>query len=453
METISCASTSPSINFSSLKIKSYVNPTNYPSLNKRVEELTGDFETFNIRDSMHSLYYIKCGELQLQHKSILEKIDDPNSEISLEFIEWPVSDKYLGLFSEEWLLHFFNTNASIDEIYQAVQEACSNNFNPLDLDAQASSLKCWQDNHISEEESKKYAIALNFYTGTMAEDANRVLALEISEAFLKGHMFKIFYNNYHIIASYIIKALSSIPSYWGFCTRCIDLRFSDLEDYDKGTAITWIQFSSSIKGKNPQSPLTQRNTYFYIYSLTGKHISNYTNSPQKDEILFGPFSHFMVYKRKFKNNKNLIYLRQIEFGIGIKNILWVDDHIFDKNWENKKLMDNVVLMNKNIKFIPKNSTSTALAYLKSFWGRKKNHIGSDDFRIITDMKRVGEDNPNEAGALLIKQILELGFACPIMVFTFNDKDAEKKLNKYGCVANNILVTSKTREARNFMLFS
>ena len=50
-----------------------------------------------------------------------------------------------------------------------------------------------------------------------------------------------------------------------------------------------------------------------------------------------------------------IYLREIEVGLNnCKTILWVDDNIFDPNWENKIIME-VAQMDpiKNIRFIMK----------------------------------------------------------------------------------------------------
>lgn len=90
-------------------------------------------------------------------------------------------------------------------------------------------------------------------------------------------------------------------------------------------------------GGAPESDyFKSRNTYFVIYSLTSRNISEF--SPYKEterEALFLPFSHFLIYKKELENGKNIIYMRQIELGLGIRNVLWVDDNIFNDKWENK----------------------------------------------------------------------------------------------------------------------
>lgn len=110
------------------------------------------------------------------------------------------------------------------------------------------------------------------------------------------------------------------------------------------------------------------NTRFYIYSITGRNISIFSNYESEREVLFLPFSNFIVYKTEIVNNIHVIYLRQYEFGFSRKNILWVDDKIFDPDWENKKHMERAVSYYNNIRFIPKINTECALAYLKSPFG-------------------------------------------------------------------------------------
>ena len=83
-------------------------------------------------------------------------------------------------------------------------------------------------------------------------------------------------------------------------------------------------------------------------------------------------------------------MRQIELGFCQWSILWVDDRIFDENWENKKHMEYAATraIDLNVHFIPKASTDNALSFLRSVFGQRlKNR---DIFRIITDMNRENE---------------------------------------------------------------
>ena len=59
-------------------------------------------------------------------------------------------------------------------------------------------------------------------------------------------------------------------------------------------------------------------------------------------------------------------MRQIELGLYLNNIIWVDDNILNPNWENKRLMEIAYYNSKTLKIIPKISTETALAFIKSF---------------------------------------------------------------------------------------
>jgi hypothetical protein len=58
-------------------------------------------------------------------------------------------------------------------------------------------------------------------------------------------------------------------------------------------------------------------------------------------------------------------MREIFFGQSSKNILWVDDNIFDQKWENKGLMEMAILKEPLLNIIPKISTEAALAFIKS----------------------------------------------------------------------------------------
>ena len=46
-------------------------------------------------------------------------------------------------------------------------------------------------------------------------------------------------------------------------------------------------------------------------------------------------------------------MRQIEIGLQVNNIIWVDDNIYNSNWENKALTEMAYYRDKALKIIPK----------------------------------------------------------------------------------------------------
>ncbi|CAF4080948.1 unnamed protein product [Rotaria sordida] len=219
------------------------------------------------------------------------------------------------------------------------------------------------------------------------------------------------------------QTLSHIPYYWGYVTRACQLKDDELQLYTTGALITWIQFSSSKKGKKvaTNADFAGRNTFFKIYSLTGRPIQQFSNYPEEDEVLFLPHSTFLIFKHTISHHgtQHTIYMRQVELGLSAWSVLWVDDNIFNSKWENKTHMEYAAAkeLNKNVHFIPKSSTENALSFLRSPFGQiLKNR---DTFRIVTDMHRDNEQPPHNAGARLIKQIRQVGFRNPCFVFTMH----------------------------------
>lgn len=113
-------------------------------------------------------------------------------------------------------------------------------------------------------------------------------------------------------------------------------------------------------------------------------------------------------------------MREIFLGQSVKNILWVDDKIFDPKWENKSLMQLAILKNPFLGIIPKVSTETAIAYLKCWCGKDKKE-GS--FRIISDMTRENEQNGTKAGAIFLKKLESYYKNAKVLVFTSNQLKA------------------------------
>ncbi|CAF1189406.1 unnamed protein product [Rotaria sp. Silwood1] len=160
----------------------------------------------------------------------------------------------------------------------------------------------FKNKNLSIEEAKALAFSISFYTGAKSETCSRGARLlahrnhgEAIEEQIEEEM-----NEAAIILYYLVKALSYIPFYWGYVTRACQLTMEELLIYVPGSLITWIQFSSSKKGKKAvgSGAFSDRNTLFKIFSLTGRPIKEFSNYPDEDEVLFLPHSTFLVFNRK-----------------------------------------------------------------------------------------------------------------------------------------------------------
>jgi hypothetical protein len=168
---------------------------------------------------------------------------------------------------------------------------------------------------VDNDDALAYAFAISFYTGTYSETLNQSAALIVRNqnrnASTNTEMAKID-DQAAIIMYYLIKGLSYIDFYWGVVTRCVQLNEKELDDYQPGFLITWLQFSSSNKGLKAPDWFRERNTIFFIYSLTGRSIQKFSNcADDEDEVLFLPHSSFLVCHVEFIQGKNHIYLRQV----------------------------------------------------------------------------------------------------------------------------------------------
>lgn len=164
------------------------------------------------------------------------------------------------------------------------------------------------------------------------------------------------------------------------------------------------------------------------------HLSNYgtqTNVKYAEkEVLFLPHSFFLCWKKEIGPvptepgipRKLHIHLIQIEVGFSGKTVLWVDDQILNPKWENRRLMEKTSARNYGTKFIPKESTALAAAFLKSTFGDMLRSNNVDDFRIVTDMSRPPDP---KAGAKFAKIVRDLGFKNKILVYTSSTTTGEK----------------------------
>ena len=306
------------------------------------------------------------------------------------------------------------------------------------------------------DEKKACALVLSYYKGYKPDCDNSDRSSRNTNVLIRGANSIAITNKWNDgeyffpVIYYLTKALSSLPFYWGYTLRCVHLTKKQAYSYQPGTIVTWIHWSSSKIGNKPAAYFSLRNTWFYIYSFSSREISQFSRFSDEKEALYPPFSHFLVFKNEIKNNKHHIYMRQIEIGLYLNNIIWVDDNILNPNWENKGLMEIAYNNSKILKIIPKISTETALAFVKSF--KSFMNTGETKYKIMSDMTRKNENPSENAGARFVKYLQDAGFSnLEIMIFTSSKDFAIKELNKLKVKMNkNIRVTTMTNDAIQFL---
>ena len=386
-------------------------------------------------------------------------ISEPYSERLLEYCKWEDyrkknayhnciakgSDFYLSV----------KTKYTLDDLKNAIRNFTENDTEyPWHIAQMNEKYKEMKTNNLSIEEKKGCALALSYYTGFKGNSdrssRNTNVLIRGQNLFTKIEKWNDGKQFYPVLY-FLTKALANLPFYWGYTVRCVDTNKEILKKYEPGTVITWLQFSSSKIGKEPAPGFSGRNTWFHIYSFSSREISQFSIYSTEKEALYSPFSHFLVFKKEYKNDKTIIYMRQIEIGLYINNIIWTDDNILNPNWENKDLMEKAYSIKRDLKIIPKITTECALSFLKSF---KPFIMGKTvKYKVITDMNRTNEKESHNAGARLVKYMQDNNFYnIEIMIFTSSSETAKKELKKLGVKMNNyIKVTTSPSEALQFLI--
>ena len=386
------------------------------------------------------------------------EISDPNSEKILEYVEWEdyrQKNSYQNCIAKDSDFYLsVKTKYSLNDLKNSIKSFISGNKDyKWHINQMNANYKKMNSSNLSIDEKKACALVLSYYTGAK-EDSDRSSRNE--SVLIRGqNNFTKVENwsdgkNFYPVLYYITKALANLPFYWGYTVRCVDLNDSVLQLYEPGTVITWLQFSSSKIGKEPAPYFQKRNTWFYIYSFSSREISQFSIYSTEKEALYSPFSHFLIFKKEYKNGKNIIYMRQIEIGLYINNVLWVDDNILNSNWENKGLMEKAYSIKRDLKIIPKITTECALSFLKSF---KPFIVGKTvKYKVMSDMTRKNESEPNNAGARLVKYMQNHNFYnIEIMIFTSSKEKALRELQKLKVNMNDyIKVTTSSHEALKFL---
>ena len=407
-------------------------------------------------------YYTISGKIPSNYVEELNYYDisDPNSEKFLEHCEWEnyrEKNSYHNCIAKDSDYYLSIENKyRLEDLENAIKIFTRNDSTeyPWHIEQMNQNYQKIKSVNLSTDEKKACALALSYYTG---KKDNSDRSSRNVNALIRGENDFTKINEwsdgeqYYPVLYYLSKALANLPFYWGYTVRCVNMENDIISNYEPGTIITWLKFSSSKVGQNPAPGFQERNTWFHIYSYSSREISEFSIFDSEKEALYSPFSHFLVFKKEYEDNKYHIYMRQIEIGLYVNNMVWVDDNIFNTNWENKSLMEQAYAIKKDLKIIPKISTECALGFINSF--KPFMVDGLIKYKVMSDMNRANESEPHNAGARLVKYMQDNGLDnIGTMIFTSSVDKAENELNRLGVdMNNNIKITRSCSEALDFLI--
>ena len=113
-------------------------------------------------------------------------------------------------------------------------------------------------------------------------------------------------------------------------------------------------------------------------------------------------------------------------------------------------MERAIRTDPLINIIPKVSTESALAFLRSQIGINRNPL---NFKIMSDMNRENESPSNNAGARFIKECNQMGLTYDTLIFTSSEAKAKAVLEKEKVDPKSVQVTVATNDAVKFLTFA
>ena len=389
-------------------------------------------------------------------------ISDPNSEKFLVYCVWEdyrTKNSYHNCIAKNSDFYLSVTKKySLNDLKSSIRHFTKEDPNQYGwhIDKMNKNYNKIKSNLLSIEDKKACALALSYYTGfkdNSDRDNRNVNVLIRGENLLTKVNNWNDGNQFYPVLYYTSLAIANLPFYWGYTIRCVQMNNKVANYYQPGTVITWLKYSSSKIGKEPAHSFRERNTWFLIYSFNSREISQFSVYSEEKEALYSPFSSFLVFKKISQNGKNLIYMRQIEIGLYVNNIVWVDDNILNSDWENKGLMEMAYSIKRDLKIIPKITTECALAFLISF--RPFLRDKKIKYKIMSDMNRNNEPQSHNAGARLVKYMQENNlYDIEIMIFTSSSDKAIEEMKKLGVQFNKyIKVTTSSSEALKYLISS
>jgi len=246
---------------------------------------------------------------------------------------------------------------------------------------------------------------------------------------------------------YLFKALANLPNYIGYTIICINVE----DDFEQGTMISLLKFTSSVVGKNPQPFLKKRNTWFYIYSLNSKDISEFIPYSEAKTVLYNPLSFFLVFKKEYKEGKNIIYMRQIEIGLYINNIIWINKNILSDKYENKDLIEKACSNKLDFKIIPKTSIQLALDFIRNSRGFMIQEFPK--YKILFDINKNNDPEIYDEVADTISNLRRNHFAeNEIIIYTSSSDKVFEKLKGFELDKDKyIYITEASKNLYEFLI--
>ena len=427
--------------------KVYYSP--YQTMEKSIEKIRNDLDDIDNVDLLdHSYYYIKCGRVNEYVKNF--QISDPNCEYYLYDYTWPIDVKYLNFFADSLLDPFFAHQSNLFE-FQNVLDELDNTECMEFVEANPQIKEKFYYKGLKAEDILMMIYAIRTYTGDLSMIINRTFAHDLRIYFLQSSQADPIFNQFSIINSYMLRGLYYLPIHFGICTRCVNLSPEELNDYLPGNIVTWFQFSSSTVGAKALNTFTNRNAIVYVYSTSGRNITDFSKYQNEQEVIFLPYSQFLVLNVEKYRDKPFIHLRQIELGISKKNILWIDESIFSEPSTVKSYLDYASVATPRIRFILKTSYESAWMYLKSFWGQEKlKNIGF--FKIIISSSLPNHQYPHEAGVRFCYEAIDAGFWCKYMIYTDNIQKTQSDIRYYYMDNCGIQISQNYQDIFNFITF-
>ena len=407
-------------------------------------------------------FYTISGKISQPYAGYLRPYDinNPESEIYLEYCQWEdfhSKKSFKNCFSKDSDYYYpLKNKFSLDDLKESIKillkddreydryiTIVEKNYEKIDA------------KDLSIDDKKGCCLALTYYTGnkTNSDRINRNVNVLIrgEDSITKEEKWndgKIIYP----VLYYLNKGLAYLPYYSEYTIKCVNLEKEIISEYEEGTIIAWLGFNSCLTGKNPSPFLASRNTIFYIYSFNAKEIPQYNNFSSEKEVIYSPFSHFLIFKKEYKDGQNFIHMRQIEIGLHTNNIIYVDKLIFSSKYESQWLIKEACQTKLDLKIIPKISAECALAFVKSF----KDYMIDRNikYKIVLEYYRYGALKDPKAGDF-VKYILENNLNnIEIVVFTFSKKnDIEYDFFKKGIdmAKHNIKIIASCKTISEFLI--
>ena len=384
-------------------------------------------------------FYTISGKIPLSFAEDLKlyDINNPESEIYLEHCQWEdffSKNSYNNCFSKDSDYYLpLKSKYNLDDLKESIKILSKDDKREYEmyLNMMEKNYQQIKTDNLSIDDKKGCILALAYYTGNInnSKRINRNVNVLIrgENSFTKEEKWndgKIIYP----VLNYLSKSLVNLPFYSGYTIRCVNIDDDIASEYEIGTVMTWLQFNSSLVGKDPSPFLAKRNTLFYIYSINAREIPRFIYNSSEKEVLYSPFSHFLVFKKEYKNGQNLIHMRQIEIGLYINNIIYISEDIF-RRLESNGLMHEASSIKLDLKIIPKISTKCALAFVKSFRNFMINR--NIKYKIVLEMYRNTRADDYKK-RLFVKYIQENNLNnVEIEIFTFSIDDVKNDFFKYG----------------------